>query len=50
VEAIKVLLVFFMAGYFASKWEWLRDLREKRLLPPGFALGSICPGSATHCR
>ncbi len=35
VEAIKVLLVFFMAGYFASKWEWLRDLREKRLLPPG---------------
>jgi cell division protein FtsI/penicillin-binding protein 2/cell division protein FtsW (lipid II flippase) len=35
VEAIKVLLVFFMAGYFANKWEWLRDLREKRLLPPG---------------
>ncbi len=34
VEAIKVLLVFFMAGYFANKWEWLRDLREKRLLPP----------------
>lgn len=31
VEAIKVLLVFFMAGYFASKWEWLRDLRERRL-------------------
>ena len=35
VEAIKVLLVFFMAAYFASKWEWLRDLREKHLLPPG---------------
>ncbi len=35
VEAIKVLLVFFMAGYFANRWEWLRDLREKRLLPPG---------------
>jgi cell division protein FtsI/penicillin-binding protein 2/cell division protein FtsW (lipid II flippase) len=33
VELIKVLLVFFMAGYFSSKWEWLRDLREKRLLP-----------------
>lgn len=33
VEAIKVLVVFFMAGYFANKWEWLRDLREKRLLP-----------------
>ncbi len=33
VELIKVLLVFFMAGYFANKWEWLRDLREKKLLP-----------------
>lgn len=33
VEAIKILLVFFMAGYFANRWEWLRDLREKRLLP-----------------
>ena len=35
VEAIKVLLVFFLAGYFARKWEWMRELREKRLLPPG---------------
>ncbi len=33
VEAIKVLLVFFMAGYFANRWEWLRDLRERALLP-----------------
>ena len=33
VEIIKVLLVFFMAGYFARRWEHLRDLREKRLLP-----------------
>ncbi|MEP6537290.1 MAG: FtsW/RodA/SpoVE family cell cycle protein [Bryobacteraceae bacterium] len=33
VELIKILLVLFMAGYFAKKWEWLRDLREKRLLP-----------------
>jgi cell division protein FtsI/penicillin-binding protein 2/cell division protein FtsW (lipid II flippase) len=31
VEAIKVLVVFFMAGYFAARWEWLRDLRERRL-------------------
>ena len=34
VELIKVLLVLFMAGYFANKWESLRDLREKKLLPP----------------
>ena len=27
VEAIKVLLVFFMAAYFAKNWEHLRDLR-----------------------
>ena len=33
VEAIKLLLVFFMAGYFANRWEWLRDLRERRMLP-----------------
>jgi cell division protein FtsW (lipid II flippase)/cell division protein FtsI/penicillin-binding protein 2 len=33
VEAIKILLVFFMAGYFANRWEWLRDLRERRALP-----------------
>jgi cell division protein FtsW (lipid II flippase)/cell division protein FtsI/penicillin-binding protein 2 len=33
VEIIKILIVFFMAGYFARNWERLRDLREKRLLP-----------------
>ncbi len=33
VEAIKILLVFFLAGYFARNWERLRDLREKRLVP-----------------
>jgi cell division protein FtsW (lipid II flippase) len=30
VEAIKILLVFFLAGYFAKQWTLLRDLREKR--------------------
>jgi cell division protein FtsW (lipid II flippase) len=35
VEAIKILLVFFLAGYFARNWERLRDLREKRLMPRG---------------
>jgi len=33
VEVIKVLLVLFMAGYFSTKWEGLRELREKRLVP-----------------
>lgn len=33
VEAIKLLLVLFLAGYFARKWEQLRDLREKKILP-----------------
>jgi cell division protein FtsW (lipid II flippase) len=31
LEAIKVLLVFFMAGYFAKRWEWLRELHERRV-------------------
>ncbi len=33
VEAIKILIVLFMAGYFSKKWESLRDLREKKFLP-----------------
>ena len=33
VEVIKVLLVLFLAGYFSSNWERLRELREKRLAP-----------------
>ncbi|MBV8071257.1 MAG: FtsW/RodA/SpoVE family cell cycle protein [Acidobacteriaceae bacterium] len=33
VEAIKILLVFFMAGYFAANWERLRDLNQKRFVP-----------------
>ncbi len=32
VEFIKILLALFLAGYFTSKWERLRDLREKRFL------------------
>lgn len=30
VEAIKILVVFFLAGYFADRWEMLRELREQR--------------------
>ncbi|MEJ7606217.1 MAG: FtsW/RodA/SpoVE family cell cycle protein, partial [Bryobacteraceae bacterium] len=30
VEAIKLLIVFFLAGYFARRWEFLRVLKETR--------------------
>jgi cell division protein FtsW (lipid II flippase) len=33
---IKILLVLFLAGYFARKWEWLRDLNVRGL--PGFPI------------
>jgi cell division protein FtsW (lipid II flippase) len=33
VEAIRVLVVLFLAGYFASRWELLRSLKEKSLEP-----------------
>ncbi len=36
VEAIKILLVLFLAGYFTRNWERLRDLREKHVLPGFF--------------
>ncbi|MDP9169449.1 MAG: FtsW/RodA/SpoVE family cell cycle protein, partial [Acidobacteriota bacterium] len=38
VEAIKILLVFFIAGYFAKRWPLLRELREKRFVIPGVEL------------
>jgi cell division protein FtsI/penicillin-binding protein 2/cell division protein FtsW (lipid II flippase) len=31
VELIKILVVLFLAGYFARNWERLRDLRQKAL-------------------
>jgi cell division protein FtsW (lipid II flippase)/cell division protein FtsI/penicillin-binding protein 2 len=30
VEAIKILVVLFLAGYFFDRWEFLRELSEKR--------------------
>jgi cell division protein FtsI/penicillin-binding protein 2/cell division protein FtsW (lipid II flippase) len=33
VELIKILLIFFMAGYFAQNWERLRDLHQKTFVP-----------------
>ncbi len=38
VEAIKILVVLFLAGYFARHWERLRDLRQKGLRGVGRAL------------
>lgn len=38
VEAIKILLVFFLAGYFAKRWPLLRALKEQRTLIPGIEL------------
>jgi cell division protein FtsW (lipid II flippase) len=39
VEAIKILLVFFLAGYFAKQWPLLRELKEKR-----FIVARLIPG------
>ncbi len=33
-EIIRILLVFFLAGYFADRWELLRTLRENRMELP----------------
>ncbi|MEA2602032.1 MAG: hypothetical protein QOF89_3024 [Acidobacteriota bacterium] len=33
VEAIKILIVLFLAGYFFDRWEFLRELPETRALP-----------------
>ena len=55
VEAIKILVVLFLAGYFFDRWEFLRELTETRaglpralgiprleyLLPPLVAIGLV---------
>jgi cell division protein FtsW (lipid II flippase) len=33
IEAIRLLLALFLAGYFARSWELLRQVNEKQLLP-----------------
>jgi len=40
VEAIRILLVLFLAGYFARRWDLLRHARETR---PAFARWDIPP-------
>ncbi|HYX23710.1 MAG TPA: FtsW/RodA/SpoVE family cell cycle protein, partial [Thermoanaerobaculia bacterium] len=37
VEAIKILVVLFLAGYFFDRWEFLRELPETRNLPGSLA-------------
>lgn len=38
VEVVKIFVVLFLAGYFFDRWEFLRELSEKRLgLPAGVA-------------
>ncbi len=36
VEFIKLLLIFFLAGFFADRWEFLRQLRQAPRTLPGF--------------
>jgi hypothetical protein len=36
VELIKLLLLFFLAGFFADRWEFLRQLRQAPRTLPGF--------------
>jgi cell division protein FtsW (lipid II flippase) len=35
VELIKILIVLFLASYFADRWELLREVPERRLALPG---------------
>jgi cell division protein FtsI/penicillin-binding protein 2/cell division protein FtsW (lipid II flippase) len=37
VEVIRLLIVFFLAGYFAEHWDVLRDLRQKTGVPLALA-------------
>jgi cell division protein FtsW (lipid II flippase)/cell division protein FtsI/penicillin-binding protein 2 len=34
VEAIRLLVLLFLAGYFANRWEFLRELKEERVPHP----------------
>ncbi len=38
VEAIRLLVVLFLAGYFAQRWEFLRELKEPRFARSAFGL------------
>ncbi len=50
VELIKILLVLFLAGYFARNWDRLRDLRERRLFPRLFQRFGMARAEHVHPR
>ena len=43
VELIKLLLLFFLAGFFADRWEFLRQLRQAPSTLPGILRGLEIP-------
>jgi cell division protein FtsI/penicillin-binding protein 2/cell division protein FtsW (lipid II flippase) len=43
VELIKLLLLFFLAGFFADRWEFLRQLRQEPGTLPGILRGFRIP-------
>ena len=43
VELIKLLLLFFLAGFFAERWEFLRQLRQAPGTLPGILRGFRIP-------
>jgi cell division protein FtsI/penicillin-binding protein 2/cell division protein FtsW (lipid II flippase) len=43
VELIKLFLLFFLAGYFADHWEFLRNLRQAPATLPGILRGFQIP-------
>jgi cell division protein FtsI/penicillin-binding protein 2/cell division protein FtsW (lipid II flippase) len=43
VELIKLFLLFFLAGYFADHWEFLRNLRQEPATLPGLLRGFQIP-------
>lgn len=42
IEVIKILIVFFLAGYFASRWELLRAVPRMEYLGPLLAGVALC--------
>ena len=50
IEAIRLLLALFLAGYFARTWELLRQVHDTTLLPAGRAPSWLRAAAARPCR